>query len=214
MSECWKNGGLAAALSSQVSSNPTGKNFIKPEQGGYGYRGILIMNHVNLKKLNELVETVKKDPENAKLNPKITGKWIFEMNQPQFRSIMDIEGKQFTVDADMPTKLGGWGTKPGPLHYCLYGLASCYVSTFATLAAMEGVTLKRLEIEAESQVDFSKVLGLSEKPIVEGVKWRVKVSSDAPKEKIEMLKKLAEERCPAVYCLTNPIKLTINLTTL
>ena len=126
---------------------------------------------------------------------------------------MNIEGKQFTVDADMPTKLGGWGTKPGPLHYCLYGLASCYAFTFAAIAAMEGVTLTRLEMEAESQVDFSKVFGLSENPIVEGVKWKVNVSSDAPKEKIERLKKLAEERCPAVYCLTNPIKLTIDLTT-
>ncbi len=173
----------------------------------------MIMNHVNMKKLNELVEAVKKDPANAKITPKIAGKWIFEMNQPQFRSVMDIEGKQFTVDADMPTKLGGWGTKPGPLHYCLYGLASCYAFTFAAIAAMEGIKLKRLEMEAESQLDVSKVLGLSEKPIVEGVKWKVKVSSDAPREKIERLKKLAKERCPAVYCLTNPIKLTIDLTT-
>ncbi len=173
----------------------------------------MIMNHVNMKKLNELAEAIKKDPSNAKITPKIAGKWIFEMDQPQFRSVMDIEGKQFTVDADMPTKLGGWGTKPGPLHYCLYGLASCYAFTFAAIAAMEEVKLKRLEIEAEGQLDVSKVLGLSEKPIVEGVKWKVKVSSDASEEKIERLKKLARERCPAVYCLTNPIKLTVDLTT-
>ena len=126
---------------------------------------------------------------------------------------MNIEGKQFTVDMDMPTKLGGWGTRPGALHYCLYGLASCYAYTFAAMAAMEGVTLNTLELEAEGHVDVSKVFGLSEKPIVEEVRWKVKVSSDAPKDKIEKLKKLAEERCPAVYCLTNPVKLTIDLTT-
>ena len=124
---------------------------------------------------------------------------------------MDIEGKDFTVDADMPTKLGGWGTKPGPLHYCLYGLASCYAFTVAALASMEGIILKELEIDAESQVDLSKVLGLSEAPIVEEVRWKIKIRSDEPKENIERLKNLAAERCPAVYCLTNPIKLTIDL---
>jgi len=164
-----------------------------------------------MEKLNELVEASKKDSTKAKITPKVTGRWIFEDGQPQFRSVMDIEGKQFTVDADMPTKLGGWGTRPGPLHYCLYGLASCYAYTFAAMASMEGVTLKRLELEAESHVDLSKVLGLSDNPIVEEVRWKVKVSSDAPKDKIEKLKNLAEERCPAVYCLTKPVKLAIDL---
>jgi len=40
---------------------------------------------------------------------------------------------------------------------------------------------------------------------------RVIVDSEADEEKIEKLKRLAEERCPAVYCLTNPVKLTIDL---
>ncbi len=171
------------------------------------------MNNVNMEKLSELREAVKKDPANAKITPKISGRWIFEDGQPQFRSVMDIEGKEFTVDADMPTKLGGWGTRPGPLHYCLYGLASCYAFTFAAMASMEGVVLKRLELEAEGHIDLSKVLGVSDIPIVEEVRWRVKVSSDATKDKIEKLKILAEERCPAVYCLTNPVKLTIALET-
>ena len=128
-----------------------------------------------------------------------------------FSSKIEVEGGSFTVEADMPSKLGGWGTKPGPIHYCLYGLASCYAFTFAALAAMEGVTLRKLEMEAEGNIDVSKVLGISENPIVEEVKWKVIVDSDADEEKIERLKRLAEERCPAVYCLTNPVKLTIDL---
>ncbi len=171
------------------------------------------MNHVNMEKLKELMNATEKDPANAKIAPRISGRWIFEDGQPQFSSVMNIEGNQFTVDADMPTKLGGWGTRPGPLHYCLYGLASCYAYTFAAMAAMEGIELTRLEVAAEGHLDLSKVLGLSERPIVEEVVWKIKVSSDASKEKIEKLKKLAEERCPAVYCLTNPIKLSIDLET-
>lgn len=169
------------------------------------------INHVNMEKLKELMEAIKENSSNAKIAPKVVGEWIFEEGEPQFSSKIEIEGGRFTVEADMPSKLGGWGTRPGPLHYCLYGLASCYAFTFAALAAMEGVTLKRLEMEAEGHIDVSKVLGLSENPIVEEIKWKVIVDSEADEEKIGKLKRLAEERCPAVYCLTNPVKLTIDL---
>ncbi len=76
---------------------------------------------------------------------------------------------------------------------------------------MEGITLKKLEIQAEGHIDVSKVMGLADKPIVEEMKWSVVVDSDADSQTIERLKKLAEERCPAVYCLTNPIELTIDV---
>jgi uncharacterized OsmC-like protein len=169
------------------------------------------MNHVNVEKLDKLVKDIQEDPSNAKIHPKVKGEWVFEDGQPQFRSLMEVEGGEFTIEADMPTKLGGWGSAPGPLNYCLYGLASCYAFTFASLAAMEGVALTRLVVEAVSHVDVSKVVGLSDSPIVEGVEWKVTVGSDADDEMIENLKKLAEERCPAVYCLTNPVELTIDV---
>lgn len=169
------------------------------------------LNHVNLEKLKELGDLIQKDPTNAKIEPTVTGEWIFEEGEPQFRSVIEVEGGKFTVDADMPTKLGGWGTKPGPLHYCLYGLSSCYAFTFASLAAMEDVKLKKLVISAVGNLDVSRVLGLSDNPIVEEVKFSVKVDSDADEDKIDKLKKLAEERCPAIYCLTNPVSVTIDV---
>ncbi len=168
-------------------------------------------NHVNMEKLNELVKKIEKNPSNAKITPKVIGRWVFEKGQPQFTSNIDVDGRIFTVEADMPSKLGGWGSRPSPLHYCLYGLVSCYAFTLAALADMQGVTLEKLEIEAESHIDISKVFGLSENPIVEEVKWNVIIKSEADDEKIEKLKILAEERCPAVYCLTNPVRLSIDL---
>lgn len=169
------------------------------------------MNHVNMDKLRELMEAIKKDPANAKNSPRVSGDWIFEDGQPQFRSVIEVEGGKFTTEADMPTNLGGWGSRPGPLHWCLYGLASCFAFTFAALAAMEGIALNRLSVEAEGHIDFSKVFGLTENPIVEEVKFKVTADSNADAEKMEHLRRLAEERCPAVYCLTKPIKVSIEL---
>ena len=104
--------------------------------------------------------------------------------------------------------MGGSGIKPDPVQYCLFGLAACYAQTFASIAAEKGIKLKQLNVAAENKVNLSKALGLSNEPIVENVKLQVNASSEG-KENLDEIKKLAEERCPGVYCLTNPIKLEI-----
>jgi uncharacterized OsmC-like protein len=169
------------------------------------------MNHVNMKKLGELMEAIKEDPANGKIAPKIVGDWIFEDGQPQFQSDIQVEGGSFTVEADMPINLGGWGSRPGPLHYCFYGLASCYAFTFAAFAAMEGITLSKLSIEAEGHVDFSQVFGLTDNPIVEEVKFKIAAESDADPDKLDQLRSVVDERCPGLYCLTKQIKVSTEL---
>ena len=61
---------------------------------------------------------------------------------------------------------------------------------------------------AENKVNLSKALGLSNEPIVEKVVLEVKASGDKG-ENLAEIKKLAEQKCPGVYCLTNAIRLEI-----
>jgi uncharacterized OsmC-like protein len=91
------------------------------------------------------------------------------------------------------------------------GILLPLTGTFAAVAAMEGVTLKKLIVAAENKVDLSRSVGLSNNPIVEQVEITVTVQADAPKEKLAEIERLAHERCPGVYCLTNPIPLRTQL---
>lgn len=104
--------------------------------------------------------------------------------------------------------MGGSGLKPDPVQYCLFGLATCFAQTFASIAAEKGIRLKQLKVAVENHVNLSKALGLSDEPIVKNVKLQVNASSEGGKN-LDEIKKLAGERCPGVYCLTNPIKLDI-----
>lgn len=163
-------------------------------------------NNIDLSKLSGTVEALKKDLSKAKKTNRIEGEWNAGEG-PQFSATIEFENGKVKLLADQPTFLGGGGRQPGPMIYCLYGSASCYAATFATLAAMEGINLKKLKVIAESYIDFSKVFGLSDNPIAERVKFVLHVESDAPKDRLRELEDLAKKRCPAVYCLTNPIKL-------
>ncbi len=164
------------------------------------------VNNVDVERLKDTISKIGEDISKAKKLNRIEGEWNLG-DGPQFTAKVKYETGEMVLEADQPGFLGGGGTRPGPMIYCLYGSASCYAATFATLCAMEGVNLKKLRIVAESSVDFSKTFGLSDNPIAEKVRFTLYVESDAPGEKIEEIERLSQERCPAVYCLTNSIPL-------
>lgn len=76
---------------------------------------------------------------------------------------------------------------------------------------MMGIKIQDLKVSAENFTDLSKTLGLTNNPIVEKVKIIATVKSDAKEEQIKELEKMANERCPGVYCLVNPIPLETEL---
>ena len=64
-----------------------------------------------------------------------------------------------TLGTDMPGALGGGGGLPSPGWYFRAGVASCMVTSIAMEAALQGITLTRLEVEAHSESDARGMLG-------------------------------------------------------
>lgn len=166
------------------------------------------INNVDIEKVRAFAEQVKKDPAGAKKTQVIEGEWVFEEGGAQFQSTIKFEGGQTTFKTDNPAFMGGGGSLPGPMQYCFFGLASCYTGTFATMAAMLGIKLKKLTTRVEADVNFSRVFGAGNEPIMEEVRVILRVVSDVPDEKIKEAEALALERCPVVFTLRNPVKLT------
>lgn len=166
------------------------------------------LNNVDIDKCREYGEQVSLDPSKAKKTQVIEGEWALGQGGAQFRSTIKFEGGTTVFEADNPTFMGGGGSLPGPMHYCFYGLASCYTGTFATMASMLGIKLRKLTVRVEADLNFSRALGMGEDPAMDEVRVRLQVVSDAPDEKIREAEALALERCPVVYTLRNPIRLT------
>jgi len=165
------------------------------------------VNNIDLDVLTEFANEVKKDLTKAKKSKQVECTWKLEEGEPQVEAVVQFRMGEALLQADFAPFMGGSGLAPDPLQYCLFGLASCFASTFATTAATEGIKLESLTVSAQNFIDLSKTLGLSNNPIVEKVKFTVRVKSEAPSESLERLEKLSKERCPAVFCLTQPISL-------
>ena len=168
------------------------------------------INNVNLEKASAFVEEVKKDKSKAMKAKKVSGIWNLEDGKVQFTATLEHPQGSTIIEADGPPFMGGSGIRPDPVQYCLFGLVACYAQTFASIAAKKGIELKKLEVAAENKINLSKSLGLGNEPIVEGVKLHVTAAARNGKN-LDEIKNLAKERCPGVYCLTNPIKLDIGV---
>ena len=169
------------------------------------------INNVDVRKVEEFAEQIKKDSSKARKTQVIEGEWLVKEGKTQFQGNIKFEGGETTFQVDNPTFMGGGGNLPGPMHYCFFGLASCYTGTFATMAAMMGIELKRVTTRVEADVNFSRVFGINDEPVMEEVRVILNVLSDAPEERIKEAENLALQRCPVVYTLKNPVKLTPKL---
>ncbi len=166
------------------------------------------MHNVDVESLLQTVEQGTADPAALRQPVELSGEWQTLAGAPQFQGRIPYPGGEVEFSCDFPPQLGGNGSAPNPLAYCLWGGLACYAMTFATEAAREGVELRALRGVITTAVDQSRALGLGDRPPVEHVDWSLEVEADAPPQMIDELKQRADARCPGVYCLRNPINLT------
>ena len=99
------------------------------------------------------------------------------------------------------------------MGYCVAGISSCFLATFATIVASQGVRLTRLNANVECGINFAKTFDVADEPITEGITVRINAESDnADISELRRLLKMSEERCPAMYSMTHAIKVNTTCT--
>ncbi len=166
------------------------------------------MHNVNTETLNATIKKATQDPAAVKQPVAFDGEWQTTEGQPQFRASIPVPGADpFIFEADFPEPMGGAGSAPNPLAYCFWGGLACYAMTYAQEAATHGIELRSLRARTETEVDQSRALGITDNPPVERIDWTLHVDADATTEQLQELKQAADDHCPGVWCLTNPVTL-------
>lgn len=165
------------------------------------------MHNIDLPALEETTERAREDPSTVVMPTSFEG--VFHTDGgPQFTAAIPLpDGNTFEFAADFPPPMGGGGAAPNPLAYCFWGGLACYAMTFAQEAAKAGVQLRALRARVETEVDQSRALGVTDNPPVEHVDWTLFVDADADDDALAQVKQAADDHCPGVYCLRNPVDL-------
>ncbi len=172
-----------------------------------------ILNNVDLDKIAQTAENGRKDRNTLKKPVKLHGEWNLDPSKGfQFMTEMSYEKGKQLIEIDSPSFLGGQGGRLGPMAYCVAGITSCFIATFVSVAALNGVRLTRLAVDAECTINFAKTFDVADEPITEGVSFRIDAESDdADRQKLQELVRMAEERCPAIYSMSHVIKVSAQI---
>jgi uncharacterized OsmC-like protein len=92
------------------------------------------------------------------------------------------------------------------MAYCIAGITSCFIATFASVAASQDVRLKKLNINTECRINFAKTFDVADEPITEAIVFDIEAEAEnADKARLQQILKMAEERCPAMYSMTHVV---------
>ena len=172
-----------------------------------------ILNNVDLDKISQTIENGKKDKAVLRKPVKLEGEWILDSTKGyQFRTELGYEKGKQVIEIDSPSFLGGNGNTLGPMGYCVAGITSCFIATFASVAASQAIKLTRLRVNAECSINFAKTFDVTNDPITEGIRFEVDAQAEnADKQRLQELLRMAEERCPAMYSMLHVIKVNAEI---
>lgn len=164
------------------------------------------LNDVDIATVATLTEAVETNPENGATTWKARVDW-----NGGFRSESHI--RDFAVDIDEPTTLGGADSAPNPVELLLASLGGCLVVGVAANATARGIELSELSIELEGELDLQTFLGLTDGHAgYSSIRASIDVDSDADDAEIEALVEHVVATSPVGHTLTTTVPVEVALT--
>jgi uncharacterized OsmC-like protein len=172
-----------------------------------------IINGINLDDVKTLVGEIERDPKKAMTRWHVSTSW-----QGQTRSRAKVDGytlggekitRSFTVDADEPNELGGSNMFPNPQEYLLAALNACMTVGYVALSSLHGITLEKVEIESEGDLDLRGFFGMDPNvaPGCESIRYTVRIKGNGTNAQFAEIHEKVMATSPNFYHLSKPVKL-------
>jgi uncharacterized OsmC-like protein len=179
-----------------------------------------IVNGINVDDLFALIDNVKRDAVNGKTTWRVTTTW-----QGQTRSRARVDGfgiggqqvsRQFSIDIDEPSELGGSNRFANPQEHLLAALNACITVGYVAQCAVRGISLESLEIETDGEIDLRGFLGIdpSVPPGYEKLSYVVRIKGSGTKEQFAEIHEAVMATSPNFYNLSRPVTLKPTLVVL
>ena len=172
-----------------------------------------IVNGLDLDALSALIQDVSRDPAKGKTSWRVTTSWA-----GQTRSRARIEGfgiggeqvpRRFSIDIDEPFELGGTDRFANPQEHLLAALNACMTVGYVAQCAVRGITLERLEIETDGEIDLRGFFGLDPAipPGYESLRYTVRIKGNGTREQFAEIHEAVMATSPNFHNVARPITL-------
>lgn len=161
-----------------------------------------VINGVDVEKIKQTQEQVKKDRASAEREPKVAGRWL--------------GGSKTEIKfGDVTSKIGGEGNL-NAMQTFLAALAACDIDLIAMNAALIGLSIDELWIEASGHFNTSSYYGVEDTtgPGYDRIGYVVHLKAPkATPEQIEFLKERCEQGSPVGDSISRAIPLSLKIET-
>ena len=172
-----------------------------------------VVNGINVDDLFALIDGVRRDAAKGKTNWRVTTTW-----QGQTRSRALVEGfgiggervpRRFSIDIDEPCELGGSNRFANPQEHLLAALNACIMVGYVAQCAVRGITLERLEIETDGEIDLRGFLGIDEAvpPGYDNLSYVIRIKGSGTQEEFAEIHEAVMATSPNFYNLSRPVAL-------
>lgn len=172
-----------------------------------------VVNGINVDDLFALIDDVKREPAKGKTNWHVTTTWQGRAHSRAEIESYEIGGvkvpRQFSIDIDEPRELGGSNSFANPQDHLIAALNACMTVGYVAQCAVRGITLERLVIETDGEIDLRGFLGID--PAVpqgyENLSYTVRIKGNGTKEQFADVHKAVMATSPNFYNLSQPVVL-------
>jgi uncharacterized OsmC-like protein len=164
------------------------------------------MNAAELRALQApLKERYRADPAAARITLKAHG------TLDASRIACNVETGASSTPAGLHPATGGSGLERCSGDMLLEALVACAGVTLKAVATALDITLRSAEISAEGDLDFRGTLGVAKEAPVgfSAIRLTFSIDSDAPRDRIDQLRKLAERYCVVYQTLSRGVPVEV-----
>lgn len=172
-----------------------------------------VVNGINVADLFSLIDGVKRNAAKGMTSWRVSTSWQGQTRSRTQVESFDIGGervpRRFAIDIDEPNELGGSNRFANPQEHLLAALNACMTVGYVAQCAVRGITLERLEIETNGDIDLRGFLGLD--PAVpagyEQLNYTVRIKGSGSKEQFAEVHSAVMATSPNFYNVSRPVGL-------
>ena len=177
-----------------------------------------VLNGIDTAAVHELIESVEADPTKGMTRWRVVNTWQGGAHSRAQVDSFAIGGvnvpRRFSMDIDEPLEIGGANAYANPQEYLLAGLNACMIVGYTALCALQGITLHKLEIATEGNIDLRGFFGL-DSAVPAGypeLRSRVVIKADGTEEQLRKIHELVLATSPNFFNITNAVAVVPTLT--
>jgi uncharacterized OsmC-like protein len=175
------------------------------------------VNGVDVEALAEVVRAIEKDPAKGQVEFRVRSEWKGQTRSRSSVESYTIGGQEvhrhFTIDADEPFELLGRNTAPNPQELLMTALNACITVGYVAGAAVQGITLEKVEIETSGQLDLRGFLGIDAlvPPGYETIRYVVRLKGNGTAEQFRQIHETVMKTSPNYFNISRPITIDARL---